>query len=356
MPKLAVIMLLTFALVPLAAAQGAPEAPTEATDAVQQTPAWENAASAVGDGLRTAGAATGAAAGAVAGGVATARGVALDAIHAIGHGIVVAFTFLGTTLAALGQLVWSGIAALGAGLLAAAKVAARLGGALVSGLGALAASIGAALVSGGSAGFTLARDHPRETAIVAGSAAGAGGLAWLAKRFGLLGLLPLYTRLAPSEMLDNQARADIFEHVKKNPGAHPSAIAEELHLGWGTVVYHLARLESSKLVTIKQGAHRKCYFAVGGDLDAQERAAVAAMSTDKAKLIVQTVRSAPGITQKALADALSMSQALASWHVKRLIANGVLTCAREGRSNTLRVAEHVPVMAPPVPPAAAIPA
>jgi predicted transcriptional regulator len=184
------------------------------------------------------------------------------------------------------------------------------------------------------------------SAAVAGGAAGAGLLAWLVKRLGGLGFLAtLYTRLAPSRILDNAARASVYEHVKAHPGAHPSAIAETLDLGWGTVVYHLAKLEDNRLVTARSAHNKKCYFAVGADLDVEARTVVAAMSTDKTRSIVETVRASPGISQKELSEKLGMSQALASWHVKRLVASGVLLAAREGRSNCLRVAGHVPAAA-----------
>ncbi|HWH09069.1 MAG TPA: winged helix-turn-helix transcriptional regulator, partial [Candidatus Thermoplasmatota archaeon] len=168
----------------------------------------------------------------------------------------------------------------------------------------------------------------------------------------LASLVPLYTRLAPGKMLDNEARARVYAHVRQHPGAHPSAIAEALDLGWGTVVYHLQRLEESKLVTCRAASHRKCYFAVGTELGAEARAAVAAMSHDKAKLIVSAVREAPGITQKDLASRIGMSQALASWHVKRLVGSGVLRSVRTGRSNALHVADHVPDLAPAAVPVA----
>lgn len=317
MSKLAGIALALIALAPLAAAQEVAEAalPTD-IPAAEVMP--EAAGNPVVEKLASAGSAAASVAGAIGDGLSTAASFAIAGLQAGAH-----------LLASLGSALASGAKALGALLLS-----------IVEGLAAL-------LITGAA----LVRAHPKESAIVAGSAVGAGGLLYLLKRLGLLGFaLPLYTRLAPSEMLDNEARAAVYEHIKQNPGAHPSAIAEKLGLGWGTVVYHLARLESSKLVSVKEGSHRKCYFAVGGSLGQDERTALAAMSTDKAKVIVHAVRSAPGISQKDLAERLGMSQALASWHVKRLIGSGVLVSTKEGRSNCLRVAEHVPLVAVPTVP------
>lgn len=211
----------------------------------------------------------------------------------------------------------------------------------VAAIGALATMLGAAL--GAGAGYAVA--HPKETAIAAGSVTTLATLYALARKFGMLLFLSLYSRLAPSQMLENEVRQRVYAHVKTHPGAHPSALASQLALGWGTVIYHLARLEESKLLTHRVSSNRKCFFAIGAELDIQGRDAVAAIGTDKAKAIVAALRAEPRLSQKDLAERLGISQALASWHVKRLVASGVLTTRREGRSNLLAVAVHVPLSA-----------
>lgn len=318
MARLVGTLLALTLLLPLAAA-------AEPGEAVPPATRLRDAATAAGSAAAAAGAAAADAAG-------SAAATAGDAAAALGAALVGAARATGAFLAGLASAIGSGLAAAGTALLAGAR------------------ALGALLVSLALGGYAFASAHPRETAVAAGGATGLGALAWLARRFGwLAGLVPLYTRLAPSRMLDNAARARVYEHVRAHPGAHPSAIAEALDLGWGTVVYHLARLEESKLVTCRAASHRKCYFAVGSELGSDARAAVAAMAHDKAKLIVSTVRESPGITQKDLAARVGMSQALASWHVKRLVGSGVLLTVRTGRSNALHVAEHVPDLAPPAP-------
>lgn len=271
---------------------------------------------------------------AVADGAASAASGATAAAKALARAAGAALSALGHGLGALGKGLLAALSATGAFLADAARL-----------LGAALAFVGALLAKLAGSGASWVRTHPREAAVAAGSAGALAALAWLAKRFGMLAFLPLYTRLAPSEMLDNKVRSRVYAHVQQNPGAHPSAIAERLGLGWGTVVYHLARLEESKLLVSRASGHRKCYFATGSELNHEARAAVAAMGTDKGRLIVDAVRATPGISQKDLSLLLGMSQALTSWHVKRLVAAGVLVTARAGRSNVLHVAGHVPVMA-----------
>ncbi|HUR67656.1 MAG TPA: winged helix-turn-helix transcriptional regulator [Candidatus Thermoplasmatota archaeon] len=270
-------------------------------------------------------------------GVATAASATGDALASAGHGALAIAAGIGRALGAAATALGHAIAAL-ASALGLALIAL---GHLLSGL---ASAIGAAL----GIGARYVAAHPKESAIVAGSASGASLLAYSLRKLWPSLLLPLYSRLAKSDMLGNKVRASVFEHVKANPGAHPSAIAETLGLGWGTVVYHLARLEESSLLTTRTAHNRKCYFVVGGELSQEERTAVAAMATDKARLIVDALRATPGVSQKTLAEQLGMSQALASWHVKRLIQSGVLVSVRDGRSNLLHVAGHVPVLAQPI--------
>lgn len=321
MTRLVGTLVILVLLAPVAMA--APDAATHEALPQPALPDLRPAADAVASAGAAAASATGAALSSAAGALASLASAAGAALAA-----------LGGALLALGK-------ALGAAIASAGRALAALAGLVGHALGALGGILAAL---GLSAARTMAA-HPKESAIAAGSLTGASLAAWAAKKWWLSLFLPLYSRLARSEMLDNKVRASVFDHVKANPGAHPSAIAQHIGIGWGTVVYHLARLEESSLVTTRMAHNRKCYFAVGGELDNAGRSAVAAMATDKGRAIVDALRAEPGLSQKALAERLGMSQALASWHVKRLIQSGVLVATRDGRSNLLHVAEHVPVLA-----------
>lgn len=334
MSRTLVALIALLLMAPLvAAANPEPELPAaEVPELDAETVTLSERLAPIGDAASSAGHALAGAASAAGAFAGAAVSALVDGVAWLAAGIGAAFVFVAN------GLVWLAFA-IGGALASAfhflAGAAAALGGLLAG----AASALGALLARGAKA----AVEHPRETAVVAASATGAGGLLWALKRFGFLAGLPLYTRLMPGEMLDNEARASVYEHIRAHPAAHPSQIAEALGLGWGTVVYHLSRLEEGKLVTRKSYNNRKCYFATGTSLDAEARTAVAAMGSDPARRIVEAVAAAPGITQKDLAQTLGMSQALASWHVKRLAGSGILLTAREGRSNTLRVAAHVPL-------------
>jgi len=104
------------------------------------------------------------------------------------------------------------------------------------------------------------------------------------------------------------------------------------------VVYHLQTLERAGLVTLRRSGGRKCYFATDATGSAAARDAMAAMTGDKPRAIVDALKATPGASQKDLAHRLGMSQALVSHHVKKLVAAGVVTTERVGRANTLHLA------------------
>ncbi len=318
-PALIALLLAT----PLAVAAGneaLPDASGAPTDPLAPVAA---AASAAGDAVASAASAT-------AGAATTAAKAVGAAFAALGHALAGAAAAIGAAFVALGHGLATASKAIGSAIAAAANLALTLG-----------ALLGSLFVSGAR----TAAAHPKETAIITSSAATATSLLWILKRFGLLAGIPLYTRLAPGEILDNEARSNLYTHIREHPGKHVSALAADLHLGWGTITYHLARLENNKLVTPKSVSGRKCYFAIGTDLNADDRTAIATLNSDPARRIIDAVRNAPGITQKDLAQTLGISQALASWHIKRLTTTGVLQTTRQGRSNTLTLPQHVNALA-----------
>lgn len=261
----------------------------------------------------------------------------------VGAALAAASAATSTAAAATGDAVAASASAVASAFAAIGRAAASLGAAVADAAGATGAALVAfalgavdALVAGGR----FAADHPQETAVVAGATAGAGAFAGLAlwlKRLGVLAALPLYSRLAPEDVLTNKARQEAYAFIQAHPGAHPRQIAAAVGIGWGTVVYHLGRLEERGLVASVKRGTMKCYFATGSTPVA-ERGAVAALKHPTAQAIADFVRAHPQASQKDVGAALGLSAALVSWHVGRLEQAGVLTKARHGKGTVLALA------------------
>lgn len=327
----------------------APDAPDDAKPVASVAESANAGASTAASAAAGAASAAGTAVAAAGRAIAGAAGAVVDGVVALAKGVA---ALAGAVLRGLG----AALRALADGVAALASLAGRGILALVTLFGnALAALVG--LLRDGAA---WSRAHPRESLAIAGSAGGAAALWQLAKwarRLGFLGALPLYSRLKPTEILDNESRANVFAHIQAHPGAHPSGISQALGLGWGTTVYHLARLEEGRLVTAKRSGNSKCYFAVGSGVAPAAQQAVAALRNETALEVARFIAARPGATQKDVGAGLGLSAALVSWHVKRLAGSGVLVVERQGKSTLLRLADAVPVAslapAPVAPPATA---
>lgn len=142
-------------------------------------------------------------------------------------------------------------------------------------------------------------------------------------------LLPLYARITGGDVMDHAARDRAFEVVKAKPGASVLEVAEDLDVAWSTAAYHLAVLEREGFIAgERRGRHRR-FFAVGSGASREE---VFATEHPTARRILETVRGAPGVTQKEIAAAAGVSASTASWHLERLAQAGLVVATREWRA------------------------
>ncbi|MHB8585708.1 MAG: winged helix-turn-helix transcriptional regulator [Thermoplasmatota archaeon] len=359
---------------PTADALGAPAAPgavtAPATDSSAPTgePLSARLADAAGTGAAMA-AATGAAlASAVAdaaAGLAAAAGMLADAGSALLSAIVTLITSLAAAASAAATFLAAQGPAVSAAVGAAVSGALAIGGALASTLAnaastadsaiasalptiegaALAASAAvaaaaAALASLAGGGADFARQNPQLVLGGAGVAGGAMGITSLLlylRRVGWAPLASLYTRISRDKVLDNAVRERVYDMVRASPGIHPSAIKTATGLGWGTIVYHLDRLEHSSLVVSRHGSGQRCYFPTGTGMAPKAQELAAALRHPSSRAVVDFVRAHPDVSQKEIGQSLAMSAALVSWHVRRLVQAEILSQGRGPHGNVLRV-------------------
>ncbi|MEA3201245.1 MAG: hypothetical protein QOE90_2673 [Thermoplasmata archaeon] len=173
------------------------------------------------------------------------------------------------------------------------------------------------------------------TALVAAAAAGVSVLAlygvWRAlKLTGLAALLPLYSHLSDDEILDDSNRSAIFRLIQQEPGISTKDIADRLGLAWGTVTHHLAKLEKRRFVVSKKYGKYRRFFA-NGEGGSHQKDALAVLRVDRTGDVAALIRASPGMTQKAVSQALGVSSSTILWHVKRLEEVQLVTKVREGK-------------------------
>lgn len=175
--------------------------------------------------------------------------------------------------------------------------------------------------------------EPTEAAVPAGLAV-LGAVAYAVARWRLIGpwfLLPLYSRLARGDMLDNEVRAKLHELVSENPGLALQELCKLSGAGWGTTVYHLQRLEQAGLVTSKKQGHHRRFYTVG-EVDRRDVDALGILRNETPQAIARYLLESPGCNQKDVCEALGISPSLAHKHLKRLEAQNLVSTERQWRS------------------------
>jgi DNA-binding MarR family transcriptional regulator len=347
------LLLAAALLLPLAAAQPTAEAEQIANGTVQKSKSLVDEAV---EGLSAAATGAGEAAGSAANGAgqaAAAVGRFLAAVAgAIADGVVAAGGFvaeaaaavaLGEAAAVTASVAWDGLGQTFAALADAARWAGAAVARAAVALGSLVAAL-ATLYGGFVAGMRpRAMDPALFQALAAtGAAASAGaagyGLWGLLRRFAWLAGIPGvagFSRIEDGEVLRHPLRSQVFQVIQASPGIHASELTRRVGTGWGTIVHHLDRLERAKLVTVRRVNNQKCYFEAGGKVSRQDMAVASAVRSDSASQIAAFVASHPMTNQKEMAAELGISPALASFHVKKLVALGVLDKVRQGKATLL---------------------
>ncbi len=298
-------------------------------------------ASAVGNALTVALAAVG------KGAIAAVQGLGI-AGAAVAGGLAGLVVSLGPAMGWLGGAITSGlfIAVTGAGKgIAIAAVA------VADGFVFLALAIGDGFLAyAGLVGSMRPEAMPvaafgTVVGVGAAGSAGAGGWAGLQalKKWGWLGTglggMAGFSRISNDELLEHPMRAQIFDVIKTHPGIHASQLAREMDVGWGTITHHLDKLQRAQMVTTRRVNNQKCFFEQGGEISRHDMQIASALKGDTASSIAAFVTHHPMTSQKQMAEALGISPALASFHVKKLVGLGVLEKMRHGKETLLTTSD-----------------
>jgi predicted transcriptional regulator len=135
-------------------------------------------------------------------------------------------------------------------------------------------------------------------------------------------LLPLYSRLKRTELLDQSVRDQIFNTIIKDPGINFTGLMKALMLKNGVLSYHLATLEREEyIISRRDGIFRRYYPKNNGHRPPKELH----------EQIRDIIFERPGITQSKLARELKKSRQVVNYHIKQMVANGAIRIVRRGR-------------------------
>lgn len=159
------------------------------------------------------------------------------------------------------------------------------------------------------------------------------GLGLLLVKIGLG--VPMYSRLAKADLLDNDTRRRVYEVLQADPGLRLSEVARQAGCSTSTARYHLRRLQREDMVQAAGEPGMQRWFPAG-DIgpEAMEREAVLAVGNSRE--VYRAIQAKPGASLGEIADAVGTSSPAAHKVVERLVDAGLVAKERDGRRVALR--------------------
>jgi len=161
---------------------------------------------------------------------------------------------------------------------------------------------------------------------------GITGLALLREdvRIGLLTitLLPLYSRLRKDELLGNDNRNIIYQHILGHPGVHYSSLLREMSFGSGTLVHHLALLERNGMIRTKKKFSRRFFFPSGMPIESPEKPIERPLSHNQST-ILEFLKVRSSATSREIQEGSSLSQSSVNYSLDQLVKDGIVVRSKE---------------------------
>ena len=143
---------------------------------------------------------------------------------------------------------------------------------------------------------------------------------------------------ALDDPLELETRRRIYQFLQKLPGAHMREIGRELAIPMGTLEYHLHYLVKANLLTTRQDPRYTRYFPTG-ELSRRDKDVLALLRQKVPRQIAAHLLLAPGSSHGALLEKFALAASTLSFHLKKLVAAGIVEQQKAGRENLYRVVE-----------------
>jgi predicted transcriptional regulator len=141
------------------------------------------------------------------------------------------------------------------------------------------------------------------------------------------------------DVLELETRKEIFEYVQANPGAHFSQLKRDLGMETGLVQHHLSTLEDYDVLTSEDHQGKRRLF-VAEELAEEERAILSSLRYETTRHILLFLLEESTARNGAIAEELGVSPPTVSWHISRLVENGIVSEVEDGRTTYYTVADE----------------
>ena len=134
---------------------------------------------------------------------------------------------------------------------------------------------------------------------------------------------------APSSLLLNATRVELYNFIKANPGVQFRGICNQLGLSIGLAQFHLGVLKKAGLISFFRDGRYKRFFESNRFSNKQMKI-LSLLRHDTAKNILTTVLGRKSISHSELAHELSVTSQGLTWQMNRLEKEGIVQESKQG--------------------------
>ena len=149
-----------------------------------------------------------------------------------------------------------------------------------------------------------------------------------------------FRRIARSNILASTIRNTLYSLIRSRPGISFVELLQETEISRGTLTYHLTLMRiSGKIVPLADHGITG-YFENSGKYDQNEQKVLKYLRQDTDRQILFALAHRPLMSRRDFENVLGVSGPTISWHMKRLIDDGLLSIRKDGRFSRYDLSER----------------
>jgi len=144
-----------------------------------------------------------------------------------------------------------------------------------------------------------------------------------------------YINEKDKKVLELETRRKIYEVVKKHSGCHFRELERQSGLATGILKYHLDFLTKHDLIKKEKDGNNLRYFP--NNVEPENRKLLSILRQKNIRKIILFILANKDCHHDDIVRFLGLSPSTVSWHLKKLVKNGIINQAREGRKTSYKL-------------------
>jgi predicted transcriptional regulator len=150
-----------------------------------------------------------------------------------------------------------------------------------------------------------------------------------------------FRRVFGANVLEQDIRSKIYDHIRENPGIHLHGLSCETGIAMGTLRYHLNILRLTHKITMAEDAATVRFYENSGTYNETEQQLLKHLRNQTTRKILYALMERPEITRQELAFEVGITGPSITWHMKRLENDRIVTTKKTGRSVIYEIPQPV---------------